>query len=65
LTLTARTEGLLLDPPYTGKAMAGLDPARIRAGEISRHARVLFLHTGGLPGLLAGQHWPRVAHALE
>jgi D-cysteine desulfhydrase family pyridoxal phosphate-dependent enzyme len=57
ITLTAKTEGLFLDPTYTGKAMAGLI-ARIRAGEISPHKRVLFLHTGGLPGLLAGHNWP-------
>ena len=48
--MAARTEGLLLDPVYTGKIMAGLiGLARevcLRAGE-----RVLFLHTGGLPSL--------------
>jgi D-cysteine desulfhydrase family pyridoxal phosphate-dependent enzyme len=58
ITLAARTEGLLFDPTYTGKAMAGLI-GRIRSGEVPRNATVLFLHTGGLPGLLAGQHWPR------
>lgn len=50
--MAARTEGLLLDPVYTGKIMAGLiGLARdgcLRAGE-----RVLFLHTGGLPSLHA------------
>jgi D-cysteine desulfhydrase len=47
----ARESGLVLDPVYTGKAFLGL--ARMaEAGEIGR-ARVLFLHTGGLPGLLA------------
>lgn len=48
--MLARTEGLLLDPVYTGKAMAGLiglaRQGRLRAGE-----RVLFMHTGGLPAL--------------
>jgi D-cysteine desulfhydrase len=48
----ARASGLLLDPVYTGKAMHGLAQAVAR-GEIARGARVLFLHTGGLPGLLA------------
>jgi D-cysteine desulfhydrase len=47
----ARRTGLVLDPVYTGKAFAGLcDLAR--TGELD-HKRVLFLHTGGLPGLLA------------
>lgn len=46
----ARLSGLVFDPVYTGKALAGLwDLAK---GEL-RGARVLFLHTGGLPGLLA------------
>jgi D-cysteine desulfhydrase len=48
----ARTSGLLLDPVYTGKALYGLERA-IARGEVPRGARVLFLHTGGLPGLLA------------
>ena len=47
----ARESGLLLDPVYTGKAFAGLAAVAER-GEL-RDARVLFLHTGGLPGLLA------------
>ncbi len=47
----ARESGLVLDPVYTGKAFAGL-VAMAEAGEL-QGARVLFLHTGGLPGLLA------------
>jgi D-cysteine desulfhydrase len=47
----ARLSGLVLDPVYTGKAMAGLW-AQCHDGEL-RGARVLFIHTGGLPGLLA------------
>lgn len=47
----ARESGLILDPVYTGKAFAGL-AAMAERGEL-RGARVLFLHTGGLPGLLA------------
>jgi L-cysteate sulfo-lyase len=53
LTLAARTEGLLLDPVYSGKAMKGLiDQARkgAFAGE-----RVVFLHTGGAQGLFGYQ----------
>ena len=47
----ARASGLLLDPVYTGKAFAGLVRAA-RDGKLDGR-RVLFLHTGGLPGLLA------------
>ena len=50
--LLARTEGVLLDPVYTGKAMAGLI-GLARAGEFAPGERVLFLHTGGLPSLHA------------
>jgi D-cysteine desulfhydrase len=50
--LAARLEGLLLDPVYTGKAMAGLI-AHAREGRIARGERVLFLHTGGAPSLHA------------
>jgi D-cysteine desulfhydrase len=48
----ARAAGLVLDPVYTGKAMHGLKQA-VERGDVARGARVLFLHTGGLPGLLA------------
>jgi D-cysteine desulfhydrase len=47
-----RKTGLVLDPVYTGKAMYGLVQA-IDRGEVEKGARVLFVHTGGLPGLLA------------
>jgi D-cysteine desulfhydrase len=48
----ARACGLIVDPVYTGKALFSLAEA-VKRGEIARGARVLFLHTGGLPGLLA------------
>jgi L-cysteate sulfo-lyase len=48
----ARTEGILLDPVYTGKAMAGL-MGMIRRGEIRNNEGVLFWHTGGTPALFA------------
>jgi len=48
----ARASGLVLDPVYTGKAMHGLLQA-VERGDVPEGARVLFLHTGGLPGLLA------------
>lgn len=46
----AVTEGIVLDPIYSGRAMAGLI-ASVRDGEIRRGQRTVFLHTGGLPGL--------------
>lgn len=52
LVRVARTTGLLVDPVYTGKALWGLAEAVAR-GDIRRGAKVLFLHTGGLPGLLS------------
>lgn len=50
--LLARTEGILLDPVYTGKAAAGMI-AMIRNKEFAANQNLLFLHTGGLPGLYA------------
>ena len=50
--MAARHEGLLLDPVYAAKTMAGL-VAHVRAGRIARGSRVLFVHTGGLPALFA------------
>jgi 1-aminocyclopropane-1-carboxylate deaminase/D-cysteine desulfhydrase-like pyridoxal-dependent ACC family enzyme len=52
MSLAARTEGLILDPIYTAKAMAGLiDHAR--RGLLGTHDTVVFIHTGGLPALFA------------
>ncbi|MEU4690322.1 pyridoxal-phosphate dependent enzyme [Actinoplanes sp. NPDC023714] len=45
LRLAASTEGLFLDPIYTGRAMAGLAANAVPGG------RMVFVHTGGLPGL--------------
>jgi D-cysteine desulfhydrase len=50
--MLARTEGIPLDPVYTGKIMAGLI-GLARAGTLKAGERVLFLHTGGLPSLHA------------
>jgi 1-aminocyclopropane-1-carboxylate deaminase/D-cysteine desulfhydrase-like pyridoxal-dependent ACC family enzyme len=55
LDLAGRLEGLLLDPVYSGKALAGLVAAR-RDGRIGRDTRVVFLHTGGLPALFAARY---------
>ena len=52
--MLARSEGLLLDPVYTGKAMAGLI-GLARAGTLRPDEKVLFLHTGGLPSLFVYQ----------
>jgi 1-aminocyclopropane-1-carboxylate deaminase/D-cysteine desulfhydrase-like pyridoxal-dependent ACC family enzyme len=46
IALLAKTEGVVLDPVYTSKAMAALI-GRVRAGAFSESQRVLFLHTGG------------------
>ena len=50
LTLAARTEGIVLDPVCTGRAMAGLTAA-VRDGGITGGQPTVFLHSGGLPGL--------------
>ena len=45
----AQTEGILLDPVYTGRAMGAIDMIEHR--ELSREQTVLFWHTGGIPAL--------------
>jgi len=52
VNLLAKSEGILLDPVYTGKAMAGLIDLS-RSGFFKKGERVLFLHTGGSPALYA------------
>ncbi|MDO9583382.1 MAG: D-cysteine desulfhydrase [Desulfomicrobium sp.] len=52
VNLFAKTEGVLLDPVYSGKAAAGLIDL-VRKGTFSKGANVLFLHTGGSPALYA------------
>lgn len=54
IQLFARTEGILLDPVYTGKTAAGLI-GMVRDGRFAAGERVLFLHTGGSPALYAYQ----------
>jgi D-cysteine desulfhydrase len=53
--MLARTEAVLLDPVYSGKAMAGLI-GLTRRGVFKRGQRVLFVHTGGAPALYAYQN---------
>ena len=48
----ARTEGILLDPVYSGKAMAGLIDL-IGRGAFESDQKILFIHTGGTPALFA------------
>lgn len=48
----ARTEGLVLDPVYTGKAFGGL-LAEARAGRFAGDGATVFLHTGGIFGLFS------------
>ena len=52
MTLLARLEDILLDPVYTGRAMAGLI-GMVRNGELGATDDVLFWHTGGAPALFA------------
>ncbi|MEV5174296.1 D-cysteine desulfhydrase family protein [Streptomyces flaveolus] len=62
LRLAARSEGLVLDPVYTGRALAGLHAA-VRDGTVRPGERTVFLHTGGLPGLFG--HPDAIAFAEE
>ena len=48
--MLARLEGVLMDPVYTGKAMAGLIDL-VRKGYFHKNEKVLFIHTGGSPAL--------------
>jgi len=50
--MMASLEGILLDPVYTGKAMAGLIDM-IRKGQFGKDETVVFIHTGGMPALFA------------
>ena len=52
IELAARHEGILLDPVYTGRAMAGLVDL-VRRGEFRAGETIVFWHTGGTPALFA------------
>jgi D-cysteine desulfhydrase family pyridoxal phosphate-dependent enzyme len=56
MRLAARTEGILLDPVYTGKAMAGLID-QVRRGHFAADQTVIFWHTGGQPAIFAYAGW--------
>ncbi|MBK5106641.1 MAG: pyridoxal-phosphate dependent enzyme, partial [Anaerolineales bacterium] len=55
LTMFARSEGMLLDPVYTGRAAAGLIDL-IRREIITADQKVLFWHTGGSPAIFADRY---------
>jgi len=52
ILMMASTEGILLDPVYTGRALAGL-VSMVRNEEIGKGEKLLFWHTGGMPALFA------------
>ncbi|MEV5123981.1 D-cysteine desulfhydrase family protein [Streptomyces decoyicus] len=62
LTLAGRTEGIVLDPVYTGRALAGLRAA-VQDGSVTPGERTVFLHSGGLPGLFG--HATAVARSQD
>ncbi len=58
LRLVATTEGMVLDPVYSGRAMAGLIAAAAR-GEFDDEKTVVFVHTGGMPALFTARYRDR------
>jgi len=48
----ARFEGMITDPVYEGKSIAGLIQL-VRSGEIPRRSRILYVHLGGAPAINA------------
>ena len=60
--LAARTEGMLTDPVYEGKSMAGLI-GLVRSGEVPAGSRVLYAHLGGQPALSAYASTPGLGGA--
>ncbi len=61
IRLAARTEGIVLDPTYTGRALAGLIAA-VGDGDLGSDSSIVFWHTGGLPGLFGH---PQAANLLR
>ncbi len=64
ILLFAQTEGLLLDPVYTGRAAAGLLDL-IRQKFFAPHETVLFWHTGGTPALFARRYSGDILKAIQ
>lgn len=63
LQLSASLEGLILDPVYTGKVMAGLIHC-VRLEKMQNETNILFLHTGGQPSLFAYEPELRFNYSL-
>lgn len=59
----ARTEGIFVDPCYSGKGFTAV-LKMIESGQIPSGANVMFIHTGGLPGLYSRQHLQRFNEEL-
>ena len=62
--MVARSEGILLDPVYSGKGMAGLI-GQIKTGQITCEGDVIFLHTGGAVSLFAYEDQFSTLHAAN
>ncbi|HYU84189.1 MAG TPA: aminocyclopropane-1-carboxylate deaminase/D-cysteine desulfhydrase family protein, partial [Kribbellaceae bacterium] len=52
IRLSGRLEGMIIDPVYEGKSMAGLIDL-VTSGEIAKDSNVLYAHLGGQPALNA------------
>ena len=63
IKLAAETEALILDPVYTGKALAGLMD-HIDQGLVDSSDTVVFVHTGGLPNLFASTFRESLSDAI-
>lgn len=59
----ARSEGLFVDPCYTGKGLTAMIK-EIENGDIPQGSDVLFIHTGGIPGLYSEQHLDKFSRDL-
>lgn len=62
--LAGRTVGLVLEPTYTGRALAGLEAA-VRDGDIQPGDRTVLVHTGGRPGLFGHDEARRRLRELQ
>lgn len=58
IRLVAHTEGMVLDPVYSGRAMAGF-MAGVGRNEFAGEGTIVFIHTGGMPALFTERYRPR------
>ena len=64
IKLVGRTEGILLDPTYTGKAMAGF-LSGLQNKQVAEYQSIVFIHTGGEPAFFAGNgDWLNAGHLV-